>query len=41
LKIGYDIIFTARASSSKANYKDMERCMLSALKRARLLKEEK
>ena len=40
LKTGHDMIFTARASSSRANYKDIERCMLSALKRARILKEE-
>ena len=37
LKSGYDIIFTARVASSKANYADIERCMLSSLKRAKLL----
>ncbi len=39
LKSGYDIVFTARAKGSNANYYDIQKCMLSALNRARLIKK--
>lgn len=39
LKIGYDIIFTARVGSSEATYYDIEKCMISTFKRAKLYRE--
>jgi len=40
IKNGYDIVFTARAGSDAATYYDFERCMISAMKRAKLFTKE-
>lgn len=39
LKIGYNIIFTGRQKSSQADFWDIQKNMISAFKRAKLLKE--
>lgn len=40
IKTGYLIVFTARVKSSEASYYDIERDMMNAVRRARLLKED-
>jgi ribonuclease P protein component len=39
LKSGHDIVFTARAKGSNVDYHGIQRCMHSALNRARILKK--
>lgn len=40
IKTGYDIVFTARAGSAEATYKNIESNMGAVIKRARLYKED-
>jgi len=40
VKVGYDIVFTARAGSGSADYKMIEKNIVSILKKARLQKSE-
>ena len=40
IKTGYFIVFTARAKSSEADYYDIEKEMINAIKRARLFNTE-
>lgn len=39
IKTGYFIVFTARVKSSEADYYDIEKEMINAIKRARLFKK--
>ena len=39
IKKGFDIVFTARAGSAQAEFSDNQKCMESAMFRARLLKK--
>ena len=38
IKPGYYLVFTARVGSSDASYYDIEKCMINAIKRAKLFK---
>ena len=40
LKLGYDIVFTARVRSNEATYLDLKENMIKTLRRSRVLKEK-